>query len=309
LPERAAGHCIDPTADVRSYGTGARAPLDAVCVELFNGECELYKSYGLDGVKTLRYAPLSSQTSFVNVVLSEFRTGTGAYGFFSRRILGGADPSEKTVEPLNVAGQGALGAGIAYVRRGKVTVELTYLSETETPQEVEKNARSVLAPLAMAISESLGGPEEAPRLARITQLPGAEPLSSELPPDGLLGLVGTGPYAVTYYSEGPFAHRLVALEALDDQGAKDALRLVRSSGASHKLKYRDIFAVRVAREEAQPEIWHFRVLGRLLLGIGPGLSPSKILAPDERDEQEDRWTVFSLKRLNELTDHARKVEE
>jgi hypothetical protein len=232
LPERAAGHCIDPTTDVRSYGTGAKAPLDAVCIELFNGECELYKSYGLDGVKTLRYAPLSTQTSSVSVVLSEFRTQLGAYGFFSRRILGGASPAENTVSALVLAGQGALGTGVAYLRRGKSVVELTYISETETPQEIENKAPSVLSPLARSIAESLGGPEEAPRIARVTQLAGAEPLSTELPPDGLLELVGTGPYAVTHYLRPPMPHRLVALEALDEAGAKDALRLLRSAGTS-----------------------------------------------------------------------------
>lgn len=310
LPARAAGHCIDPTSDVRSYGTGAKAPLDAVCVELFNGECELYKSYGLDAVRTLRYAPLSSQTSSVSVVVSEFRSNQGAYGFFSRRILGGAPPSEKTVTPLVLAGQGALGTGVAYLQRGKAVVELTYLSETETPTEVAEKAAHLLPELASAISDSLGGPKAPPRVALVTQLAGAEELTTELPPDGLLGLVGTGPYAVTHYDGTDAAHRLVALEASDADGAGDALRLVRSAGSAHKLKFRDVYSVRVAREENAPEIWHFRVQGRLLLGVGPALgAQTKLLAAKQRERLEDDWAVFSLERLTEFSKHARRVSE
>ena len=55
LPGKVGELCVDPRSDVRRYGVAASSPLDAVCVELFNGECELYKSYGLEGVKTLRY--------------------------------------------------------------------------------------------------------------------------------------------------------------------------------------------------------------------------------------------------------------
>src|SRR5690606_24776159 len=197
LTERAAGFCIDRAADVRSYGTGAPAPLDAACVELFNGECELYKSYGLDAVKTLRYAPVTPRSLRVNVVLTEFRTMRGAYGFLTRRILGGGPPSELTVRPLALTGQGALGAGVAYVQRGKSVLELTYVSETETPQEIEARSESVLTPLARALAESLGGEDRLPILARRSRLPEALPLTTELPPDGLLGLRGTGPYAVT----------------------------------------------------------------------------------------------------------------
>src|SRR5688572_3325124 len=118
LPARAVGHCVDPRIDVRSYGVGAKAPLDSVCTELFNGECELYKTYGLEAVRTFEYAPSVGTDHAVSVVVSEFRSGQGAFGFFTRRILGGGPPEALTVEPLELHGQGALGAGVAYLRRG-----------------------------------------------------------------------------------------------------------------------------------------------------------------------------------------------
>ena len=55
FPKQAAGYCIDPNGEARTYGEAAKGTLDAVCTELLDGECEVYKGYGLKRVVTLRY--------------------------------------------------------------------------------------------------------------------------------------------------------------------------------------------------------------------------------------------------------------
>jgi hypothetical protein len=133
----ASGYCVDPRSDVRRYGASEAASLDAVCSELYGAECERSKSHGLQGVKTLRYVAQNGSRAEVSVVVSTFRRSSGAFGFFTQRILGNDPPSQTTVEPLEVgAGRAATGVGMTLVWRGKTVVELTYASEEETPAEI-----------------------------------------------------------------------------------------------------------------------------------------------------------------------------
>jgi|GEM_PF-1275119 len=304
LPRRAAGHCVDPRIDVRSYGLGAKAPLDSVCTELFNGECELYKTYGLQAVRTFEYVPTVGTDHAVSVVVSEFRSGQGAFGFYTRRILAGGPPEGLTVQPIEVSGQGALGPGIAYLRRGRHVVELTYVSLTDTPAEVERKSRQLLPPLARDISLSLGGDEELPTVARRAALPGVLELGIELPPDGLFGLTGTGPYAVAYFGE-PQPHRAISIESADEASAKDTLRLLLTSGASRKIKGSDVVTLRLAQEEQSPETWYLLRRERLILAIGPALTKSpRVLQGSERERAEEAWSAFAVRRLREAMAHA-----
>jgi len=304
LPARAVGHCVDPRIDVRSYGVGAKAPLDSVCTELFNGECELYKTYGLEAVRTFEYAPSVGTDHAVSVVVSEFRSGQGAFGFFTRRILGGGPPEALTVEPLELHGQGALGAGVAYLRRGRHVVELTYVSPTDTPREVELKSKATLPDLARDISLVLGGEEDAPSVAQRASLPELGKLALELPPDGLFGLVGSGPYAVAHYAA-PKAHRLVLVESADEPSAKDALRLLLSAGAMTKIKGSQIVHLRVADEDRAPEDWYLLRQGRLIAGVGPSLSQhAPVLQGREREQAEDEWAAFATKRVWAAMSHA-----
>lgn len=307
LPARAAGHCVDPRIDVRSYGVGAKAPLDSVCTELFNGECELYKTYGLEGVKTLEYAPSVGTGHAISVVVSEFRTSQGAFGFLTRRILGGSPPDGLTVERLDVSGQGVIGSGVAYFRRGRRVVELTYVSSTETPQEVNAMSRQILPELAREMASSLGGDLDLPLVAQRASLPGLLELGLELPPDGLFGLTGTGPYALAYFAA-PQAHRLVVLESADEASAKDTLRLIMTSGASHKIKGTDVVTVRLAQENHAPEMWHLTRRGRIIVGVGPAnANGARVLSGDEREKADDAWAAFAVRRLQEGVRHALSI--
>ena len=70
FPRQVAGYCIDPNGETRAYGADATAPIDQVCLEQFDGECEIYKGFGLDRVVTLRYVDGGGTTGEVSVSLA-----------------------------------------------------------------------------------------------------------------------------------------------------------------------------------------------------------------------------------------------
>jgi hypothetical protein len=289
---------------VRRYGAFASSPLDEVCIELFNGECELYKSYGLEGVKTLQYVASDSLATHVSVVVSSFRKSTGAFGFFTRRILGDGQPSQVTVKSLATTGRAVAGTGMTILWRGKDVVELTYINEEETPQEMERNSPAVLHPLAEAIAKDLVGPTEPERGVRFLESLGADPLGVMVLVDGIMQINGTGPAAVGYFSKGEMPHRVVIAERRDDDGAADLMRLLRRTGASEKLKDRDIIRVRTTRENAPPETWYMRRNDEVVLMLGPLEKPEGVptqSTPAERKSHLLAWESYAITKLMQLS--------
>ena len=104
FPRKVSDYCIDPNSETRAYGKNAPGTLDQVCTELFDGECEVYRMYGLERVVTVRYADGKGSTSTVNVVLSRFETARGAYGFYTKRVVADADPIDTKTKAIGQLG-------------------------------------------------------------------------------------------------------------------------------------------------------------------------------------------------------------
>ena len=51
FPRQSAGYCLDPNGETRVFGEGGKLSMDAICTEAFDGECEVYKSFGLKRVE------------------------------------------------------------------------------------------------------------------------------------------------------------------------------------------------------------------------------------------------------------------
>lgn len=303
LPGSAHGYCVDPRSDVRRYGVAEASPLDAVCIELFNGECELYKSYGLQGVKTLRYIAANGSSAEVSVVASSFRRSSGAFGFFTQRILGSDLPSQITVEPLDVEqGRAVLGLGMAIVWRGKSVVELTYVSSEETPSEIESRSPEILRPLSRAIAETLVGPKQPERDVLLVESLEPDALGVAVVTDGLLDVGGSGPGTIGYFSRGEIPHRVLVAERRDESGSSDLLRLLRRSGIEKKLKGREIVRVRRTRENALPETWYLLRNDEVVLGVGPLSSEEEPTqtTPKERERDQEKWEEFAIARLTDV---------
>jgi hypothetical protein len=313
LPGRIAGFCLDPNADVRRYGEGTGAPLDSVCVELFNGECETYKSYGLEGVKTTQYVSAAQKRASVLVVVSHFATTNGAFGFFTRRVVGDGLPSQVTVRPLKVEGRGAVGPGVAYLWRGKRVLEWTYVSELETPEEVERQSLIVLGALATESARLLVGDMDPEPSVRLLESMGSGEFGVVVGSDGLLGLDGSGPYVTAFFEqankEPVFRYRLVAAARRDESAAKDLLQLIIRNVPSKKLKGTSNYRVRWSSEGQSPETWFITNENDLLLAVAPLIqtdAPSQS-TPESRKDGAQAWEDFALQRLSELSRRARSL--
>ena len=67
--------------------------MDEVCTTAFDGECEVYKRFGLDRVVVLRYVDGTGAPNSVEVNLSRFTTSDGAYAMFTKRVVADGDPA------------------------------------------------------------------------------------------------------------------------------------------------------------------------------------------------------------------------
>ncbi len=312
LPGKVGGFCLDPLSDVRRYGEGTSSPLDDVCVELFNGECEIYKSYGLEGVKTTSYVADKKPGTVVQVVVSRFRRSGGAYGFYTRRLLGDGLPSQLTVKALLVEGRAALGLGVAYVWRGKQVVELSYVSESETPEEVARNSEPVLKTLASSTAALLIGPKVPGRSVRLLETIGASPFDVAVRSDSLFGLDGSGEFAVAYFEkpDKDSPHRLIAAHRRDESAAKDLLKLAVRHFPSKKIKGTGVYRLRWSAEGQSPETWYLSTFDNLFLAVGPlaQLNSPSTSTPESRKEESREWAAFARTRLRQLLATARENE-
>jgi uncharacterized protein DUF6599 len=251
FPRVAGSYCIDPNGDARSYGEAAKGTLETVCTELLDGECEVYKSYGLKRVVTLRYVDGAGSPGTVNVITSRFASAEGAYAFFTKRVIADGDPVDGTPQELKAGAKGALGTGIAYVWRGELVAELSYSNELETPDQIKVTSAKVLPELARQIGEHLPGDESA--------LPGVRLLPQEhLVPMGIsyahrdaLGIAGLGAGAVGYYRSGSERYRVVGLSRADEDSAKDVIGSLKKLPGARGQKDLGFDAVAFSTREAE----------------------------------------------------------
>lgn len=235
LPTNFDGYCLDPNNEVRTYGKEAKGTIEQVCTELFDGECEVYRAYGLERVVSARYADGSGTPGNVTVNLSRFESPQSAFGFFTRRIVGDSDPLTLSMELIDAGAQGALGSGIAYVWRGVHVAELSYSNDNEAPEALKASGKRVLPVLGKAIGELLPGDRELPAAARLLPETGRIKLGLVFEPKDALGVVGAGPGAIGFYRDGERRYRVLALERTNEQAAQDVMKTFRRvEGASEQ---------------------------------------------------------------------------
>jgi hypothetical protein len=232
------GYCVDPQGEVKSYGEKGKLSMDQVCTTAFDGECEVYKSFLLTRVVSLRYVDGSGKGGTVEVNLSQFRDVAGAYGMFTLRVVTNerdpADPS--TPRPLAAGAAGAIGTGRAYVWRGQHLVELQYNNENESPEQIAKSSESILTAIGKDIGSKLPGAVSLPAAAQA--LPEALRLPNAIlyQPKDVLGWKGVGPGAQGFYREGDKRWRALAIVKDDAEQAKDAFKIIKASPGALPVK-------------------------------------------------------------------------
>jgi hypothetical protein len=307
FPRTVAGYCIDPNGETRTYGASAKEGLDKVCTELFDGECEVYKSYGLKRVVTLRYIDGKGSPGTVTVNLSRFGSRDGAFGFYTKRVVADSDPAENAPSKLHAGGAAALGTGIAYVWRGEYVAEISYVNENEAPDQVKKSSDSLLPSFAKQLGDKLPGDKSLPPAA--FALPSADRVSQGIAYDAkdVLGIKGAGPGAEGFYKNGDKRWRDFVIVRPDEASAKDVMKTLRKLDGAKTLKKQLYDMVTFARraDESSPRIeWMAGRKGARVFGVG-----DEEYALDSGQSAEDAKKVSldkdqKLARLKQLIDTA-----
>jgi len=72
FPKTVGSYCVDPQGEVKTYGEKGKLSMDEVCTTAFDGECEVYKRFGLKRVVSLHYVDGGGKGGSVEVNLSQF---------------------------------------------------------------------------------------------------------------------------------------------------------------------------------------------------------------------------------------------
>ncbi len=295
FPRVAGDYCIDPNGDAKTFGEQGALPLDAVC-DLFDGECEVYKNFGLKRVVTVQYVDGKGSPGSATVTLSRFTSPEAAYAFFTKRIVADADPAESAPAPLVVPAAGALGSGMAYVYRGELVAELRYVHELESPDQLKASSARVLPALARELGEKLPGESVLPPAA--ARLPSENRILSGISYEyrDLLGISGLGRGALGFYKEGERRYRIAVLVRPDEDSAKDVIKTARKAEGAKSPKDSPIDAVLLGLREAdgaRKAEWVFGRSGAVVVAVGDeafaltqaAASPKTALSETEKFEK------------------------
>ena len=251
IPRTTGGFCLDPQSEPRTYGAQGKLSMDEVCTTAFDGECEVYKRFGLDRVVVLRYVDGTGAPNSVEVNLSRFATVEGAFAMFTKRVVADSDPARSTVKPAAFGAIGATSSSNAYVWRSQYLAELTFVTEDTkmTPAQMAAANEKGTGAIARDIGAKLPGGTELPPSAAALPGPARLPLGISFFPKEALGLP-IGPAAIGFYKDGEKRWRDVGVARADAEGAKEAFRAFKMKAGSVPLKNLGDEAVQVMIQEA-----------------------------------------------------------
>jgi hypothetical protein len=252
VPRAAGGFCLDPQGEPKTYGDKGKLSMDEVCTTAFDGECEVYKRFGLERVVVLRYVDGTGAPNSVEVNLSRFAASDGAYAMFTKRVVADGDPVRATVRPLAAGAAGATSSSNAYVWLGAYLAELTFVTEDTkmTPEAMARANEQATGSIAKDIGGRLPGAVDLPPSARVLPTAARIPLGIAYYPRDALGLTAIGPVAVGYYKDGEKRWRDVGFARAEAAAAKESFRAFRLKAGSMPLKGIGDEAVQVVVQEA-----------------------------------------------------------
>jgi hypothetical protein len=238
IPRVAGAYCLDPQGEPKTYGVQGKLSMDEVCTTAFDGECEVYKRFGLDRVVVLRFVDGSGAPNSVEVNLSRFATTDGAYAMFTKRVVADGDPARASVHEAPFKSLGAMSSSNAYVWHGQYLVELTFVTEDTkiTPEQMATANQESTGLIAKQIGARLPGGDERPPAASALPAASQLPLGVAYYPKGGLGLAGVGPMAVGYYKDGDRRWRQIAVISKDVDSAKETFRAFKQKPGTLPLK-------------------------------------------------------------------------
>jgi hypothetical protein len=295
FPRQGAGYCLDPNGETRVFGEGGKLSMDAICTEAFDGECEVYKGFGLKRVVQLRYVDGAGSPGTVEIYLSQFGSSEGAYSMFTKRVIADSDPADAAPKKLEAGGAGALGTGRAYVWKGPYLAEIQYANEQETPAQMKESSARVLVPIGTGLGQKLPGPGALPPAASRLPPDKMVPMGILYSPKDVLGVDGAGPGATGFYKDGDKRYRVLSVVRDDVDQAKDVIKTFsKLRGATEeKGPYDSGYHVMLQDKDGSKLEWVVARAGKTVVGIGdeefivqPGMTTSEhdkiCLSKDEK---------------------------
>lgn len=301
FPRSINNFCVDPNGETRTFGEGSPKELDKICTEAFDGDCEIYKSFGLKRVSLFRYIDGTGSPASIDVVVSRFATTEGAYGMFTKRVISDADPARQDApKELRLPGAAALGTGSAYLFRGQLVVELTYTNEQESPAQLTNSSEKALRALAELVAPKLPGAPDLPVSA--TRLPSDQriPLGIFLEPTDAFSVTGSGPGAYGYYKDGEKRFRILSITRTDPEQANDLISTIGKRPATTKEKeFADGgYRLMIGDGKDGPRIeWIVARRGTQIFGIG---DESSVLTTDLSSAQREKICLSRNDKLKKL---------
>jgi hypothetical protein len=301
FPRTTGAFCLDPNGGDKVFGEGAALPIDRIC-DLFDGECEIYKGYGVRRVLEARYVDGGGTPATIDVHLSKFGSTEGAYAMFTRRVVGDGDPAdESTPHAVDGGGAAALGIGNAYLWRGLYLVELTYNDESAAEAAMKAAGEKLLPPLVKDMGARLPGELPLPPAAAALPKDGLLPLGVRFSTKDLLGVEGAGAGAFGYYKAGAKRWRVASLVRADADQAKDVLSTFAKLPGASKEKGVGDGAVRVMRKDGDGAVeWIFARSGKIVLGIG---DEPRVLRAGQTADEHAKVTLTK----DEKTDRLKRI--
>jgi hypothetical protein len=300
FPKTAGGFCLDPNGGDKAMGDGAPLPLDQIC-DLFDGECEVYKTFNVRRVVEARYVDGAGTPATIDIHLSKFATNEGAYGMFTKRVVGDGDPADDSApKPTQAGGAAALGVGNAYLWRGQYLAEVTYNDESAAEPAIKAAGEKLLPPLLREMGAKLPGETQPPASAASLPTDNRLPLGVRYITKDVLGVDGAGNGAFGYYRDGDKRYRLAALTRADADQAKDALSsFSKMKGSAPEKNIGDGGAVRVVIKETDgvPTEWIFARNGKHVLGIG---DEARVLRPNMSADEIAKLSLTKEQKIERL---------
>jgi hypothetical protein len=299
FPQSSSGFCLDPNGGDKTFGEGGTLPIDHIC-DLFDGECEIYKGYGVRRVVEARYVDGKGTPATVDVHLSRFGTTEGAYAMFTRRVVGDGDPADpSTPHPVEAGGAAALGLGNAYLWRGLYLAELTYNDENAAEAAMKSAGEKLLPPLLEEMGAKIPGETALPPAAAALPKDGLLPLGIRFSTRDLLGVDGAGPGAFGYYQAGAKRWRVASVVRADADQAKDVLSTLAKVSGAAKEKGVGEGAVRLMQKDGEgaPVEWVFARVGKAVLGVG---DEPRVLKHGQTADEHTRLTLSKDEKVDRL---------
>src|SRR5262249_41220983 len=161
------GFCLDPQGGVKTFGDAAALPIEKIC-DVFDGECEIYKSFVIRRLVEVRYVDGSGSPATIDVHLSKFASTEGAYAMFTKRVVGDGDPADPApAGPPPRGGAGAGGRGPPPSGRAFSPAKTPSTDGAPAGAAIKPPSKTPPPPLVRAIGDRLPGETAPPGAAAL----------------------------------------------------------------------------------------------------------------------------------------------